>query len=119
MCQIALDCRVSDLLKTYECFEGLNIYQLLFITNDFSSRFHFIKALCFHEKSVSFDDGSTDASLERAESLLDEYSDSRFQLYTKENGGLSSARNYGIEKAKFEWILPLDDGSIVPHFSGK
>jgi glycosyltransferase involved in cell wall biosynthesis len=32
----------------------------------------------------------------------------RFIYLSKENGGLSSARNAGIEIAKGEWILPLD-----------
>lgn len=34
--------------------------------------------------------------------------DSRFKYIKKENGGLSSARNAGIEIANGEWILPLD-----------
>jgi glycosyltransferase involved in cell wall biosynthesis len=34
--------------------------------------------------------------------------DSRFQYLYKENGGLSSARNAGIEIATGIWILPLD-----------
>ena len=34
--------------------------------------------------------------------------DARFRYLFKENGGLSSARNAGIEIAKGEWILPLD-----------
>lgn len=34
--------------------------------------------------------------------------DKRFQYYEKKNGGVSSARNFGIKLAKGEWILPLD-----------
>ncbi len=34
--------------------------------------------------------------------------DSRFKYFYKENGGLSSARNFGIEHAQGEFILPLD-----------
>lgn len=34
--------------------------------------------------------------------------DSRFKYIYKENGGLSSARNVGIENSKGEFILPLD-----------
>ena len=34
--------------------------------------------------------------------------DSRFRYIKKENGGLSSARNFGIENAFSEWVLPLD-----------
>lgn len=40
--------------------------------------------------------------------------DSRFRYLKKDNGGLSSARNAGIQIAVGEWILPLDtDGNIV------
>lgn len=34
--------------------------------------------------------------------------DDRFKYVYKENGGVSSARNFGITQAKGEWILPLD-----------
>lgn len=34
--------------------------------------------------------------------------DPRFTCYTKPNGGLSNARNFGIEKAEGIYILPLD-----------
>lgn len=43
--------------------------------------------------------------------------DERFKYYKKENGGLGSARNYGIERALGEYILPLDsDNKIRPLF---
>lgn len=43
--------------------------------------------------------------------------DSRFKYYKKENGGLGSARNYGVEKALGTYILPLDsDNMIRPDF---
>jgi glycosyltransferase involved in cell wall biosynthesis len=46
--------------------------------------------------------------------------DSRFIYYKKENGGLGSARNFGIKKAKGEFILPLDsDNKIKPNFANK
>jgi glycosyltransferase involved in cell wall biosynthesis len=34
--------------------------------------------------------------------------DKRFRYYFKDNGGLSQARNYGIERAIGDYILPLD-----------
>lgn len=43
--------------------------------------------------------------------------DSRFVFLRKENGGLCSARNYGIESAKGDFILPLDaDDRIAPNY---
>ncbi|MCR9183589.1 MAG: glycosyltransferase, partial [Flavobacteriaceae bacterium] len=46
--------------------------------------------------------------------------DDRFRYYKKENGGLGDARNFGIEKAKGIYILPLDsDNKIRPDFAVK
>ena len=52
------------------------------------------------------DDGSFDES----GALLDEYirKDSRFRVWHKGNGGVSSARNLGLAVAKGEWVLFLD-----------
>lgn len=53
---------------------------------------------------VVVDDGSTDNSVDVVNSIKD----SRISLYKKENGGVSSARNYGISKSKCEHIAFLD-----------
>ena len=52
------------------------------------------------------DDGSTDRSGE----ICDAYAgkDKRVRVFHKENGGVSSARNKGIQKANGEWIIFLD-----------
>lgn len=64
------------------------------------------------------DDGSTDSSIEIAQRLIG--GDSRFTIYTKENGGLSSARNFGIRKAKYDYLSFLDsDDYFHPHFLHK
>ena len=55
---------------------------------------------------IIVNDGSPDNTEEVAKKWLDK--DVRFKYLDKENGGLSSARNAGIEKAKNDWILPLD-----------
>lgn len=39
--------------------------------------------------------------------------DSRFIYFKKENGGLGSARNYGVKKANGLYILPLDSDNQV------
>lgn len=52
------------------------------------------------------DDGSEDKSIEIAKKIAS--NDNRFIFLTKENGGLSDARNYGIERAKGEYLSFLD-----------
>jgi len=58
---------------------------------------------------VVVNDGSTDSS----QTIVERYNDSRIHLYNKVNGGVSSARNYGISKAKNPWIVPLDADDIM------
>lgn len=61
------------------------------------------------------DDGSKDRSGE----ICDEYAgkDERVRVFHKENGGVSSARNLGIDNAKGEWISFIDaDDRILPEF---
>ena len=55
---------------------------------------------------ILLNDGSTDSS----QSVCEEYVklDDRVKLYNKSNGGLSSARNYGIDKAKGEYVIFID-----------
>lgn len=58
------------------------------------------------------DDGSTDKSGAKC----DEWSakDSRIKVFHKINGGVSSARNYGLEKSQGDYILMLDsDDELV------
>ena len=52
------------------------------------------------------DDGSPDRSGE----ICDEYArkDSRVRVFHKENGGVSSARNVGLDNARGEWICFVD-----------
>lgn len=52
------------------------------------------------------DDGSTDNTAEVAKSFIDK--DSRFVYFFKENGGVSSTRNLGLENAKGQYIQFLD-----------
>lgn len=62
---------------------------------------------------ILVNDGSTDESVTKIES----FSDSRITYYTKENGGASSARNFGLEKAKANYITFLDaDDYWYPDF---
>ena len=65
-------------------------------------------------EAILVDDGSKDGSGR----ICDEYAekDSRFIVVHKENGGVSSARNKGLEIAKGEWVLFCDsDDTLYPY----
>jgi len=49
-----------------------------------------------------------DQSTDKSVSVVEEINDARITVINKSNGGVSSARNLGINKAKFEWIAFLD-----------
>lgn len=56
-------------------------------------------------------DGSPDGSA----AILAEYAsrDSRFKIVTKENGGLSDARNVGMEHSTGEYVMYLDSDDLI------
>lgn len=56
------------------------------------------------------DDGSTDGSSEICDKYL-QYS--KVKVYHKINGGVSSARNYGLARAKGKWIFFVDSDDYV------
>lgn len=60
---------------------------------------------------ILVDDGSTDKSGK----ICDEYSlkDSRIKVIHKENGGLSDARNYGIDAATGDYLLFVDSDDYI------
>lgn len=60
---------------------------------------------------VIVDDESPDNTWEIAQEWTKK--DTRFKYLRKQNGGLSDARNAGIEIANGEWILPLDSDDKI------
>lgn len=63
---------------------------------------------------IAIDDGSTDGSL----AILREYErrDSRVRVITRENKGLSSTLNEGIDLARGAWVARMDaDDIALPH----
>lgn len=61
------------------------------------------------------DDGSRDGTPELADALARE--DGRVRVVHKENGGVSSARNAGLDEARGEWLTFVDaDDYLGPHF---
>jgi len=53
-------------------------------------------------------DGSTDRSEEKAL----KFNDTRIQYFYKENGGVSAARNFGIEKVQSNYITFIDADDV-------
>ena len=60
---------------------------------------------------IIVNDGSPDNSQE----IIDEFvtKNKKFKCYKKKNGGLSSARNYGLKKATGDYILFLDSDDYI------
>ena len=62
---------------------------------------------------IVVDDGSTDNSVEEVLKIKD----NRIKLIKQKNGGVSSARNKGIDESRFEYIAFLDaDDAWKPNF---
>ncbi len=66
-------------------------------------------------EAVVVDDGSSDTTL----SIAREYAarDPRIKVFTKSNGGLSEARNFGTDHAAGEYITFLDSDDTLPPWS--
>ena len=57
------------------------------------------------------DDGSPDRSGELCDRLSEAHGQSK--AYHKPNGGLSSARNYGLDRATGEYVLFVDSDDVI------
>lgn len=60
---------------------------------------------------ILIDDGSTDGSSDLCDQLLER--DPRIKVYHKENGGASSARNYGLAQSCGEYTLFIDGDDTI------
>jgi len=63
-----------------------------------------------------------DGSIDESPAICDEYAkkDSRVQVFHKENGGVSSARNLGLDSAKGKWVTFVDSDDYLKelYFTG-
>lgn len=64
-------------------------------------------------EAIFVNDGSTDSSID----IVENNNDERFIIVSKENGGLSSARNYGLKYVSGDYLMFLDSDDYLPDFS--
>lgn len=62
-------------------------------------------------EALLINDGSTDQSLAIAQNFANQ--DSRFNVFSQENSGLSAARNFGLKVSKGNWITFVDSDDVV------
>ena len=64
--------------------------------------------------TIIVDDGSTDDSGKVINDYLLKYPNFKATYYNKMNGGLGSARNYGLKYVKSEYVFFLDPDDFLP-----
>lgn len=96
----SMNCVFSIIIPAYNCADTLRRC----LTSILSQQYDNMEVLII-------DDGSTDSTPE----ICDEYSsaDSRIKVFHKINGGVSSARNVGIENALGQWMLFVDSDDVL------
>lgn len=103
-------------------FEIMNNYLVSIVVPIYNAQFFLKECLGSIKKQtyrnievLMIDDGSTDSSSRIATDFIKE--DKRFKYFYKINGGLSSARNFGIKIAKGDYICFVDsDDYVSPSF---
>ena len=77
-----------------------------------------LKNLAFHDAEfLIINDGSVDKTEEVIGEFINKSQDSRFKLLSKNNEGPGAARNYGIERARGEYIWFIDGDDRIEESS--
>lgn len=84
---------LTVLMPTYNASQFIG-YAIRSILNQTFKEFEFL----------IIDDGSTD----NTEEVVKSFNDSRIVYIKKENSGLASTLNYGLQKATFDWVARMD-----------
>lgn len=71
-----------------------------------------VKQNCDNYEVVIINDGSTDSTPKICQKFLS----NKIRMVSKENGGLSSARNAGVENAKGQYVTFADADDYVPFY---
>jgi len=60
-----------------------------------------------------------DGSVDQSEEIIDDFvkNDKRFLKINRENGGVSAARNTGLDAAKGEYIFMMDHDDLIPNYT--
>lgn len=74
-----------------------------------------VKDLNINYEIIVVNDGSKDNSLEIVNKFAESYN-GEIKIISKENGGLSSARNVGIEKATGDYLFFLDSDDYIDKY---
>lgn len=92
--------KLSVIIPVYNAEKYLNTCVESILAQDFSDY-----------EIILVNDGSKDKSAEICDSLAINYS--QISVYHKENGGVSSARNLGIDRAQGEYLMFVDSDDFI------
>ena len=93
--------KISVIVPVYNVEEYLDECLLSLVRQDYDNY-----------EVIVVNDGSTDKSLKIAKKYEKKYP-KLIKVYDKKNGGLSSARNYGIDKSTGEYLMFIDSDDYV------